>query len=229
MIDNLDKKADLILLPAGFYETDNSPSILYKCMSKVMGKYLKKLNSDMAVCLGIDGRYGLDQMAVLFTRKGLQSVGRKFYPTDYEKIDGADSYLSLEDDYSRVFQIRDKKFYMAVCYDGFGIKKKKLKNLGVDAVLDLVHRFHPIGEDNSGDVLFAKHGFAGASKHWKCPIFGAAVFFDRGIPKNWPTGVMWECNKKNTRNWRYTDNKLSYYKEILNKKNEKALIRLFEI
>lgn len=61
---------------------------------------------------------------------------------------------------------------MAVCYDSFGIKKQQLKNPGIDAVLDLVHRFHPIGEESSGDVLFAKHGFAGASKHWRCPTFG---------------------------------------------------------
>ncbi|MGG6432726.1 hypothetical protein ACPF7I_01950 [Anoxybacillus sp. D401a] len=216
-------------LPAGFYRTSNYPNTLYAILNKVIGQYLKKLNSNMAICLGIDGWYGLDQMAVLFTKDGLQAIGRKFYPTDFEEIDGADSHLSLEDGYSRVFELKGKKFYMAVCYDVFGIKKEKLKNSGVDVILDLVHQFHPIGEDNSGDVLFAKHGFAGASKHWGCPTFGAAVFFNREIPKNWPTGVIWDCNKKNTRNWRYTDNPLTHYEEILLRGDENVLIRLFEI
>ncbi|KIQ93094.1 hypothetical protein LH47_02851 [Anoxybacillus thermarum] len=229
LIDKLDQKADLILLPAGFYQTSNDPKTLYARLNKVIVQYLEKLNSNMAICLGIDGRCGLDQMAVLFTRNGLQAIGRKFYPTDFEEIDGADSYLSLEDSYSRVFELKGKKFYMAVCYDVFGIKKERLKNPGIDVILDLVHQFHPIGEDNSGDVLFAKHGFAGASKHWGCPIFGAAVFFNREIPKNWPTGVIWDCNKKNTRNWRYTDNPLTHYEEILIRGDENVLIRLFEI
>lgn len=87
---------------------------------------------------------------------------------------------------------------MAVCYDGFGIKKQNIKNPGVDVILDLVHRFPPIGEDISGDVLFAKHGFAGAAKHWGCPTLGAAVFYNSDIPSKWPTGVVWECNKKHT-------------------------------
>lgn len=86
LIDKLDRKTDLILLPAGFYETNYAPDPLYEDMSKLIGRYLNKLDSDMAVCLGVDGRYGLDQMAVLFTREGLQAVGRKFYPTAYEEL-----------------------------------------------------------------------------------------------------------------------------------------------
>ena len=63
---------------------------------------------------------------------------------------------------------------MAVCYDGFGIKQKGISNFGIDVILDLVHGF---GDDYGvGHQYFAKHGFAGASKEWNCPVFGAAVF-----------------------------------------------------
>jgi len=77
----------------------------------------------------------------------------------------------------QVFQAKHKKLYMAVCYDGFGIRKLNLVNPHVDAVLNLVHGFYPKGEGGSGDVYFAKSSFAGSSRQWKCPTFGAAIFF----------------------------------------------------
>ncbi|GAE37663.1 hypothetical protein [Halalkalibacter akibai] len=229
LIEKLDGKTDLILLPAGFYQTSDLPNTLYDKINDVLGKKLGDLNSSLSICLGIDGRDGLDQMAILVTKQGIESIGRKFFPTSYEEIDGANSYLSLEEGYERIFQIKKKRFYMAVCYDGFGIKKEKLKNPNVDVILDLVHRFHPKSEDISGDVLFAKHGFAGASKHWGCPVFGAAVFFNREVPTKWPTGVMWQTEKESTRYWRYTDNPMKHLKEMILQDEELAKIRFYTV
>jgi hypothetical protein len=230
LIKKLEGKADLILLPAGYYETSKYPSGRYTIINEEIVEYMRSHNSKLTICLGVDGRNGLDQMGLMLTKDGIQSIGRNFYPTDFEEIDGAESYLSLEDGYSRLFELKGKRFYIAVCYDSFGIKNQRLKNTGVDVILDLVHQFHPKGEANSGDVLFAKHGFAGASKHWGCPTYGAAVFFNRQIPPNWPTGVIWDCDKQHTRNWRYSDNKLLQYNNLIVKDGtEVAEARFFEI
>lgn len=51
------------------------------------------------------------------------------------------------------------------------------------------------GYGPSGDVDFARKGFAGASQQWDCPVFGTAVFFDRAIPENWPTGVRYHSEQ----------------------------------
>ncbi|WP_256242165.1 hypothetical protein [Bacillus sp. V3B] len=74
------------------------------------------------------------------------------------------------------FSGEGEKFYTAVCYDSFGIKHNHIQNSGVHGILNLVHQFWSKGQGNSGDVFFARHGFAGASKQWECPIFGATVF-----------------------------------------------------
>ncbi|WML53329.1 hypothetical protein RCG17_01075 [Neobacillus sp. PS3-12] len=229
IVESLDDKTDLLLLPAGFYETKDFPKFLYKKVSEEIGKFLHTKNSHLVICLGIDGRYGFDQLGVIITHQGIKALARKFYPTSYEEIERADTYLTLEDGYSRVFELKGRTFYLAVCYDSFGVKKQNLKNPGVDVILNLVHQFNPIGEDISGDVFFARHGFAGASRHWNCPTFGAAVFFDRIIPKGWPTGVIWDCKKENTKHWKYTDNPLSPYKDFIIKANEIVGIKLYEI
>lgn len=227
LIDKLSDNVDLILLPAGYIHTKYKPSEIYQELESDICHYLQNNNSNLSICLGIDGRNGLDQMAVLYTKNGMEALGRKFYPTNYETISGAKSYLSEEDGYSRIFKLKGKNFYMAVCYDVFGIKKQD--NPGVDVVLDLVHRFHPKKEGISGDVFFARHGFAGASQQWNCPTFGAAVYFNREISKNWPTGVEWNGSKEHTKYWKYTDNPLTYFDEIVIKGNETAQVRLFEV
>jgi hypothetical protein len=108
-----------------------------------------------------------------------------------------------------VFTLHGKNYYVAVCYDSFGIRKGAIAPRNIDAIVDLVHGFHPKGIGDSGDVYFAKHGFAGASKQWGCPVFGAAVFFRRDNTDNWPSAVYWDQAEKSTQRWRYTDNPLS--------------------
>ncbi len=105
-----------------------------------------------------------------------------------------------------------------------------LMNPNVDIILNLVHGFNPIGEFGSGEVYFAKHSFAGASKQWGCPTFGAAVFERRDIPLNWPTGVLWNQGEKSTQKWKYTENAImSTCDEYLQGKYETAHIRTFVI
>ncbi len=74
---------------------------------------------------------------------------------------------------------------------GFGIKNQNIKNPGVTGLIELAHCFYPKGLGPSGEPYFARHGFAGASRQWNCPVFGTGVFFDREVPERWPTGVMW--------------------------------------
>lgn len=120
------------------------------------------------------------------------ALGRKFHPTDDEKdlIKPAQDHLVHEKGFPRTISIRGNIIYLAVCYDGFGIRHRNLENPGVDIVFDLVHGFSPKGEGNSGEVYFAKNGFAGASKQWGCPVFVAAVFLIGQYLKGGPQGCV---------------------------------------
>ncbi len=50
----------------------------------------------------------------------------------------------------------------------------------------LIHGF----EKGESEANFARHGLAGASAQWKCPVFASATFF-KPIPERWPSGVYW--------------------------------------
>lgn len=210
---------DILLFPAGyFYLRKHSPRHM-QSIADTISKKLKQLHSSATVCFGIDCNMSVDQLAIAVSQTGICAMGRKFYPTDTEKgaIRAAESYKTSEMGHSRFFEVRGKRIYLAVCYDCFGIRHLNIPNPGVDAVLDLAHRFCKRGEGPSGDVDFARKGFAGASQQWNCPVFGTAVFFDRPIPQNWPTGVLWSSSGKSPRHFKYQDNKLHWHsrKEIL--------------
>jgi hypothetical protein len=87
-----------------------------------------------------------------------------------------------------------------VCYDIFGIKKLKRKakpetdDVKIDAILNTVHFFYPFGKEGSGYPNFIRHGFGGASFRWNCPVFGAAVFFERKVPDDWQSGFF--CKRR---------------------------------
>lgn len=228
----IDNQIDILLFPAGFYSTDYQARTLYKKTVEIVKKLLKLANKHCIVCLGIDGRDGIDQIALAINENGILAMGRKFHPTSEEHgcIDIAEDHLSTEDDYSRIFKVRDKKIYMAVCYDGFGIRQKHLENPGIEIVLDLVHGFYPKGEGDSGEVYFARHGFAGASKQWGCYVFGAANFFNREIPEYWPAGVYWNQGDKSTRQWKYGDNGIKPIDKIwINSERISALVKIYEV
>jgi hypothetical protein len=232
LINSLDNKADLLLLPAGFFKQENDIEHFEYLFTNEIEDELNRYDSNMIVCLGFDGGSKSDQIGFAVSKNGIIGAGRKFYPTEGEDgfIRLAENYLSKEIGIERIFNIRNKKFYIAICYDGLGIRKKKLSNPGVDSILNLVHGFNPKGEGNSGDVYFAKHSFAGSSKQWGCPTFGAAVFEKRVISPNWPTGVLWDQGDKSTNNWKYDDNAISpESEEYISGKFEKALVRIFSL
>lgn len=238
LLGKLKGVANAVIFPAGLFRVTgnkNASSAVSKYAGCVI-KILRELDSDTVACFGIDGRGSKDQLAIAVTKNEIIGVGRKFHPTNYERerISFAKNYTHGDSGYSRIIDIKGRKAFLAVCYDGFGISQNKLKNPGVDLVFNLVHGFYPRGEGGSGDVDFARKGFAGASKQWGCPVFGAAVFFDRPIPGKWPTGVSWKSGDISTRAWRYSYNTVSPKAEFVVQNNngvsnEIASVRVFDI
>ena len=232
VLKNISDKIDVILLPAGFLETNKIASSLYSFAINKTKRLINLYSRNIIICLGIDGRDGKDQMGLAINANGLLALARKFHPSpdDSKSMLKAKSFLSTEHNKQRIFRVKKRKFYIAICYDGFGIKQKHLSNPGVEIILDLVHGFWPQGQGGSGDVYFAKHGFAGSSKQWNCPTFGSVVFFNRDIPENWPTGVIWDQGKKNTKEWKYKDNPLKPIKlTIVKEELEEAKVNIFNI
>jgi len=217
VVDLVVKKTNgdgVILFPGGWFSAGKGEArSLYKWVGERVGGILSKKDIIMIACLGIDGRetseWAKDQIGAAISKEGIIALGRKFHPAPINEkryVDLANDHLEKEENMSRVFELGGRKYFICACYDSFGIKQKGLPNFGIDVILDLVHGFYPKGEGSSGDVYFAKHGFAGASKEWDCLTFGAAVFFNRRIPERWPSGVYWNQGGKSTQKWRYEDN-----------------------
>lgn len=226
----------VILFPGGWFSADEEEArSLYEWVKKNVGDILTRNERNIVACIGIDGRvtqYAKDQIGIAISRNGIEAIGRKFHPAPQEKghVELAEDHLSEEEGKSRVFEFDGRKYFICSCYDSFGIKQKNIPNFGIDVILDLVHGFYPRGEPGSGDVYFAKHGFAGAAKVWGCLIFGAVVFFNRKIPKYWPSGVYWNQGSKSTQKWRYSDNLITPEVEFeLNIKEGIASIRIYNL
>jgi hypothetical protein len=227
----------VILFPGGWFNAGNQKATtLYKWVEEQVGCILSKKDRNLIACLGIDGRetneWAKDQIGAAISKKGIIALGRKFHPAPKEKgyVDLANDHEEKEEDKSRDFGLGGRKYFICACYDSFGIKKKGIPNFGIDVILDLVHGFYPRGEDGSGDVYFAKHGFAGASKEWDCLVFGAAVFFNRKIPERWPSGVYWNQGGESTQKWRYEDNPIKPKIEFeVSIKEGIALVRIYNI
>lgn len=211
VLQKLDKNIDILILPAGFYDYKKIPDWELRNLEKEVTSLIKEYSPNTIVCLGVDANDGKDQLGLAFSSKELIAAGRKFHPTADEKnvINVASTTFATEFQLKRTFNLKNKKFFLAVCYDSFGIKHKKLDRQGVDFVIDLIHGFDPKGSGNSGEVYFAKHGMAGASKHWNCPVFSSAVFFNRKIPEKWPTAVLWDQGDISTQKWKYDYNPIS--------------------
>jgi hypothetical protein len=141
---------------------------------------------------------------------GVIGGARKFHPTDGEKssIKIAEGPYAKEYGSPRLFCVDDTLTYMAVCYDSFGLRKQSVPNVGAGLITNHIHAFFSKDEGNSSDTYFARHGLAGASQAWGCPVVAASVFFRRDVPKNWPAGVVWNKGKMSTMYWKYADNML---------------------
>lgn len=159
----------VLLFPGGWFETGNEPSALFPKLEFEIGKLLLPQENQVAICLGIDGNRS--QIGLSLGIGGIMAVGKKFYlaPADQNRIDPAPSYLSSEQNRSRIFTLDSKSFYIACCYDVFGVKHEKRPDPRVDAILDMAHEFCLHGEGPSGAYYFARDGLAGASKAWNCP------------------------------------------------------------
>lgn len=222
----------VVLFPGGWFKTGRKKAkSLYEWSEKEISKLLRLKKKNIIACVGIDGRiteegWIKDQIGLAISKKGIIAIGRKFHPISEEKeiIELAKNHNSFEENKSRIFDLMGKKYFICVCYDGFGIKHKQLPHEGIDVVLDLVHAFHP----ESSESLFARHGFAGTSNHWKCPVYSAVVFFDREIPNRWPSGVYWDKGDTRSKQCTYENITLTSIKEFDFKiKEGRALIRIF--
>jgi len=183
------------------------------------------------VSLGIDGRGSRDQLAVAFSKIGIEAIGRKFYPAPRERglVKLASYHLAKEDGKSRIIDLNGRRYFMCACYDSFGIRKKNLRNPGIDYILDHVHYFYRPGKGISGNGYFARFGFAGASKQWNCLVFGAAVFVNRQVPTKWPSCVYWNQGAKTIQRWRYADNPIRPKTEFeVTTQEGVAFIRFYE-
>ncbi len=228
----------VILFPGGwFYTNEKEPNTIYNWAEKQIGDILEEIEENVIVCVGIDGtvdkeKYAHDQIGIAVDKAGIIAMGKKFHPAPQElgHVELATDYLAREDDKSRIFELNGVKYFMCVCYDTYGIRHKNLPNPCVDVVLNLVHCFHPPGKGPSGASYFARHGFAGASREWNCPVFGTAVFFNRGILENWPTGVYWNIGDKSTRDWSYSDNPVKYEDKFEMDANEDIVqVRIYDL
>jgi len=186
----------LFVFPAGHFCTGkDAPRTIYPWLEEKLTALIEKSGTTFALCFGIDGRQKIanDQIACAVTSNGIEAKGRKFFPTKDEKYitELADGHQSLEDGLPRIFNFLGSRYYLAICYDSCGISNSSFANPGCDAILNFVHGFQPRGQGPSGDVQFARKVFSGASKRWGIPLYGSAVFFNRHIPDNWPSGVLW--------------------------------------
>jgi hypothetical protein len=225
----------VFVLPGGWFSAgDQEARALYDWVEVGIGNVLAKYARAIVVCLGVDGKVTdcqRDQIGIAVSRKGILAIGRKFYAAKAEKgkVQLAQNHLSSEDGKPRTFVLNDQNYFLCACDDSFGIRKKQISNPGVDVMIDVVHGFRPKGEDGAGEVYFAKHGFAGASKEWDCPIFAGAVFFNRQIPKDWPSGVHWNQGTKSTTLWCYKDNPMKPVAEFdFSIAEGKALVRVYK-
>jgi predicted amidohydrolase len=198
----------LLVLPAGFLDAgDRKPSGVCRQAATAVSRALVDAPEGSVVCLGVDGRGDCDQLGMAIGRGGVVAMARKFHPIGDERecLERAESAWALEGDKPRVFSFGALEFYIAVCYDSFGIRKERVRRLA-DVVVNLVHGFSRPGKPGSGSFYYARDGMLGAARTWGCPAVAAALF-DGGIHRNWPTAVIWDGPRDPSR-WRYADNPL---------------------
>ena len=212
----------VLLFPGGWLDAGETVPDSAYCARAATALLPSLEGTGHTVCFGIDGGmdaegFARDQLALAVRDgEGICAMGRKFAPSPQEvgHVSLCDEYAAGELGYLRTFTHGGTTYFLAVCYDSYGISHGVGPNPGVDAVLNCVHCFYPKGHGPSGEAYFTKHGFAGASKRWDCPVFGTAVFYDRRMPERWPTGVMWNSGEKSTARWRYEENGIAPEKVV---------------
>lgn len=74
LVELLNDKLDLLLLPAGFFEFDYKPNDINDLFVNEVQEYLRVMDSKMVVCYGIDGRGNTDQIGLAINKDGLISA-----------------------------------------------------------------------------------------------------------------------------------------------------------
>jgi hypothetical protein len=204
-----DRGPVLLVLPAGYFSSDDQPPHeICQWAADEIAYLLQEHAEGSTVCLGVDGRDGRDQMGLAIRREGLVAMGRKFFPAPGEEIDRADGPFEREQGLPRLFSFAGRQYYLAVCYDGFGMKRTSpTGSPAIDGIVNLVHYFAPPREPGAGAGYFARYGFAGASRTWDCPVYGAVVFGGT-IQESWPTAVLWNQGDLDSKRWTYSHNPL---------------------
>jgi hypothetical protein len=233
-VENSVKGRRLLIFPAGWFSSGkHHPKKLVESSTEKFAANLKR-HGGRSVCIyGVDGRESgkgtLDQLAVAVSDRGILGLARKFYSSPSEVVDSAVDWQTEEAGWRRCVNIFGRVYYLAVCYDGFGLKQLKGQNPGVDAIVDVIHKFTASGVAGSGDVMFARHGLAGASQAWRVPVFGAVCFFGRSVPPKWPSGVKWKGKSASTMTWSYSKNAIAPVDEFeVELKEGAAQLRVFD-
>lgn len=176
----------LFVFPAGLLNAGRErPDQLIDWASTQIAAILQESAPSSKVSLGVDGRETADQLALGVSAAGLEALGRKFHP-ERGGIEVAPTPFATERGRMRTLDFHGKTFYLAMCYDVFGLRNHQPPK-PVHAVLVNIHEFTKSG-DGSGASHFARYGLAGASAAWGCPVFGAA-HFESATPPMWPSGV----------------------------------------
>ncbi len=199
----------LLLLPAGFVDAARKdPLPVCRGVAEEVAGLVGSAPEGSTVCFGVDGLDGRVQLGAAATGHGLVALGRKFYPAPGEEIVAAESAFDMEQGYRRTFDFAGRSFYLSVCYDTFGLKKLGTPRAGVDGIVAMVHGFAAPGQPGSGAGYFARYGFAGASRAWGCPVYGAALFEGR-VQDRWPTAVLWDQGGMDSKRWTFARNPLA--------------------
>lgn len=197
--------SDILIFPAGFlkFQDEQEKSCLIR-------KAQELIKTDVLICFGLDSRDNKHQLGIVLSKNRIVAMGRKFFPTDDDNKNGiikAIHYLAEEDGHHRIFELKKKRIYMAVCNDIKGITAlKEEPKPKVNLVIDLIHGFNKKGKGSSPSY-FAR-AMANSSQKWQCFVIGSAVFFNRDIPNNWPAGIRVKHNQKDMRKWNYENNLL---------------------
>jgi predicted amidohydrolase len=208
-LKTLSKSTDILILPAGFLNTSNKkPQTIFDNIEKIVVELIVKHCPQLNICLGIDGRYKNDQLLLTINKKGIVAIARKFHHMD-NSIELADNAFTLEQSKPRHFELKNKKAYLAVCYDIFGIAPENKNNY--DFIIAAIHGFGKSG----GDSDFARKGLAGASKQWNVHSYASAVFSDNRNPTNWTSGVEWKHGDESVNNFKYDDIRLENKRQIV--------------
>jgi hypothetical protein len=85
MISRDNDGSGVIVFPGGWFDSGKQmPNQIYRWVERNVRQILNQKGKKIIVTLGIDGRIGKfakDQIGIAISPKGIEAIGRKFYPT----------------------------------------------------------------------------------------------------------------------------------------------------